>query len=86
MLDIQTALRVGGLVIAAAPVIHTEFNKYRLKRLEKGFGAASNDPVAKHQIERRSREGSEWKLWKSLCVGLGIALALVSFVLPPLFP
>ena len=75
-------MRIAAIILGAAPVVHTEWNKYRLKRFEKITGkAAELDPNVKAIKERRARAGSEWKFWKSLCIGLAILLGATSFFL-----
>ena len=82
MVDGQTVVRLLAAAVAATPIFHTEWHKYRAKQFEKGVGrAAQTDPKVQELQRRRLREGSEWKLWKSSCIGLGIVLGLASFFL-----
>jgi hypothetical protein len=82
---VQTALRVAGILFSIPTIFHTEWNKWHLRQLEKGTGAATKDLAAKALKERRSREGSEYKLWKVVFIVFGIVLGLLSYLLPLLF-
>lgn len=80
-LGMETFLGAAAIVLGAIPVIHTEWNKYMLKRFEKGVGVAgSSDPKVQILKEKRAREGSEWKLWKSALYVAGIIIGAASLV------
>lgn len=85
-IDAASILRVAAIMLGAAPVIHTEWNKYQLKRFEKGTSAAAElDNKIKKLRDRRARQGSEWKGWKSACIVVAIISGAVSFYLTKVF-
>lgn len=83
---VQIALRVLAILMGVPPIAHTEWNKWQLKRLKKGIGAAANDELAKFLADRRSVEATEYKWWKVVLIILGTVCVLLSYILPLLFP
>jgi hypothetical protein len=62
-----------------APVIHTQWHSYHHKKFVDGTAAAPSDAKLRQLAERRAKEGSVWKLWKTLCMLLGVVLAAAAF-------
>lgn len=83
---VQIALRVAAILSGVPPIAHTEWNKWQLKRLKKGIGAAADDELAKFLADRRSVEATEYKPWKVVLIILGLVCGLLSYFLPLLFP